>query len=363
MLDEVILAGHEQSRQTGRGETTLLCSDLVWRSWKFRLGAKTGGMSREMGRGGLDTSMELWQRRKTADAGSILTLEVLEAGLGPEGCTSVVEGRKEEGKEWWEEKEGWEAEEELFAGVFTLRQLVDRPCHLIPLTFLSPVWLAMSRQLPTLWGRKARDLCEAEENPGNPLLVKAPSCLKVWVLKSHVKAKGFSRVVIVGVSSRHMSLWEQDAKLLLDWNRCCCVNEVESSRMVSSEKLLVLGLPETTVLRLVQLPPNWLPAFSASSRDWSFRPITSLMGDSVSSQEPCFNRDSRRHSVERKDDLAGGATEGKSEFFRFPRWNLLGPVTYPQNTESRWAESQRNKQCRQSVSASKQQGGGKRGGC
>lgn len=46
---------------------------------------QTGGLNSETGRGGLDTSRELRQRRTTAGAGRDQRLEVLEAGLGPPG--------------------------------------------------------------------------------------------------------------------------------------------------------------------------------------------------------------------------------------------------------------------------------------
>lgn len=49
------------------------------------VGTQTGGLNSETGRDGLDTSIELRQRRTTAGAGSVLRLEVLEAGLGPLG--------------------------------------------------------------------------------------------------------------------------------------------------------------------------------------------------------------------------------------------------------------------------------------
>lgn len=38
--------------------------------------------------------------------------------------------------------------------------------------------------------------------------------------------------------------------------------------------------------------------------------------------------------MERNEVLAGGGTEGRSGFFRFPRWCAVGAVTYPHNTES-----------------------------
>lgn len=85
----------------------------------------------------------------------------------------------------------------------------------------------------------------------------------------------------------------------------------------------------------MQLPPNCpSPPLSAASRDWSCPPSTSPIGDSVSSHVPCLSSDRRRHSVERKDVLAGGGAEGRSGFLRFPRWCVEGAATYPQNTES-----------------------------
>lgn len=38
--------------------------------------------------------------------------------------------------------------------------------------------------------------------------------------------------------------------------------------------------------------------------------------------------------MERNDALAGGGIEGRSGFLRFPRWCVVGAVTYPQNTGS-----------------------------
>jgi len=230
--------------------------------------------------------------------------------------------------------------------------------------------MTMSRQLPMLRGRKECNLCAA----GSPVmaitdrlfLTVAPGAFSIvtgFVLNTGVKSERLSCAAAAGPSSWLLLLWEQDAKLSLDRNSCCRVRGAESSSMISSEQLLVWGLVETTVLKLVQLPPNWLspspasPPFSAFSRDWSFPPSTSLMGDSVSSHDPCLSRDRRRHSVERNDDLAGGGSEGRSDFFRFPCWSLVAAVTYPQNTESRWQsgrEAEGSKQCKQRVSASRQ---------
>lgn len=65
--------------------------------------------------------------------------------------------------------------------------------------------------------------------------------------------------------------------------------------------------------------------------------------------------------MERNEVFAGGGTEGRSGFLRFPRWCEVDAVTYPQNTESgcRKREKGRAKHRKQSVSASRQQRGGK----
>lgn len=207
----------------------------------------------------------------------------------------------------------------------------------------------MSRQLPTLRGR---DLCV----PDSPAVGTTDSlCLIVpagafWqamgaALDTDVKSEPLCSVVLAGLSSLLLLLYAPEARLSLDRNSCCRVSGAESSSIVSSEQLLVWGFVETTVLRLEQLPPNWPspPPFRAASRDWSFPLSTSLIGDSVSSHVPCLISDRRRHSVERNDVFAGGGTEGRSGFFRFPRWCAVGAVMYPQNTESRCRNTERGR--------------------
>lgn len=149
------------------------------------------------------------------------------------------------------------------AGVFTLRQLVARPCHLVSMTSSSLVSMTMSRQLPTLHGLKGRDLCATDspamETTDNLFLVVPPeafSQITGVALDADVKSESLWGVVKAGLLSWLLLLWVQDARLSLDKNSCCRVRGAESSRMVSSEQLLVRGLAETTVLRLIQLPPN-----------------------------------------------------------------------------------------------------------
>ena len=56
--------------------------------------------------------------------------------------------------------------------------------------------------------------------------------------------------------------------------------------------------------------------------------------------------------MERNDALAGGGTEGRSDFLRFPRWYVGGAATYPQNTESgcRWISRRREGRAEQAGS-------------
>ena len=86
MFSGVSVIRHGQTgRQTGRGESVLLCSGLGCGGWELLAGTQTGRLNSETGRGGSDTSRELRQRRTTAGAGGFQRLEVLEAGLGPPG--------------------------------------------------------------------------------------------------------------------------------------------------------------------------------------------------------------------------------------------------------------------------------------
>uniref|UniRef100_A0A3P8UL92 Uncharacterized protein n=1 Tax=Cynoglossus semilaevis TaxID=244447 RepID=A0A3P8UL92_CYNSE len=68
-------------------------------------------------------------------------------------------------------------------------------------------------------------------------------------------------------------------------------------------------------------------ALAAADGDKGKRGCTSLMGDSVSSHVPWRRSERRRHSVERNDALAGGGTEGKSDFLRFPCCCVVGVAT------------------------------------
>lgn len=149
----------------------------------------------------------------------------------------------------------------------------------------------------------------------------------------------------------------------MDRNNCCRVRGAESSRMVSSEQLRGRGFVVPTVLRLWQLPPNWpSPPFSAAARDRSLPPITSLIGESVSSHVPCLSSDRRRHSVERNDALVGGGTEGRSGFLRFPRWCLGGVGTYPQSSDAGTVRGQRaGGETERGQREDREQGGGQRG--
>lgn len=222
MLDGISFIRHSQtSRQTGKGEEVLLCSGLDWGGCELLVGTQTGGLNNETGRGGLDTSRELRQRRTTAGMWSVLRLEVLQAGLGPLGpvaaldpCALAIadEGkveieRQEEEEAWQEGSEGaFEADEQSWsAEAFTSRQLAARPCHTASLTSSSVVSMTMSRQLPTLRGR---NLCE----PDSPAIGTTVSLFLItpggafWpatevALGTDVKSEALCGVVTVGLSS------------------------------------------------------------------------------------------------------------------------------------------------------------------
>lgn len=58
--------------------------------------------------------------------------------------------------------------------------------------------------------------------------------------------------------------------------------------------------------------------------------------------------------MERKEALAGGGADGRSAFFRLPRWCVAGVVTYPLNTESRSRDKKKNRpKCAGNVNASR----------
>lgn len=126
--------------------------------------------------------------------------------------------------------------------MFTLRQLVDRPCHLVSLTSSSLVSMTMSRQLPTLHGRKGRDLCATDSPPTETtdrLVVVVPpgafsQLTEVALDKDSARLRS---VVMTELSSWLLLLY--DARLSVEWKSCCRVRGAESSRTVSSEQLLV----------------------------------------------------------------------------------------------------------------------------
>lgn len=109
----------------GGGQRLLLCSGFCRRQRKLLLvlGTPTGHLNRDRGRGGLDTSIELRQRRTTAGADGAQRLEVLEVGLGPPAPVAAWDSRAlaaadgDKGKRgWWgkeeEEEEGGKEETE-----------------------------------------------------------------------------------------------------------------------------------------------------------------------------------------------------------------------------------------------------------
>lgn len=143
------------------------------------------------------------------------------------------------------------------------RQLAARPRHVVSLTSSSLVSMTMSRQLPILRGRKGCNLCAADSpatGTKDSLFLVEPlgafsKGFKVS-LDTDVESERLRGLVMARLSSWLMLLLTQDARLSLDKNSCCWVTLTESSRIVSSEQLLVWGLIELTVLRLKQLPPN-----------------------------------------------------------------------------------------------------------
>lgn len=74
------------------------------------------------------------------------------------------------------------------AGVFTFKQLAARPCHLISLTSSSLVSMTMSRQLPTLRGRRERDLCVPDIPAKDILFLDVPPAVNVVALDTGVKS-------------------------------------------------------------------------------------------------------------------------------------------------------------------------------
>lgn len=336
----------------------LLCLVLGCGGLMLTLGRKTDVRWNESSWGLFEISKELRQRRTNVGAESVWRLEVLMAGLGPpapalelERC-DLATTCEEEGSKWQEvvevgdESEGWWCSEWL-----ALRQPVERPCHFGSFSSSSSlVSTTMSRQLPTLRGRRGRDLFATD----SPSTETADSLF--------VSPEVFWRNDLdeepAQLSSRLPAL--HDARLSEDRKSFCRLRRQESSGIVSKEQLLVWYLREPAVLRLTQLPPKWstptlvVPPFSAADRDWSFPLSTSLMGESASSQPPCLSSDKRRHSVDGKGALAGGGADGRSVFLRLPRWCIMGVVTYPQNTESRsrdkkYARRCKHCQCKQTV--------------
>lgn len=320
------------------GRRLLLCWVLGRWGWTPTLGWQTEAR--------FEISKELRQRRTTVGAGCVWRLQVLMAGRGPAAPALELDPRdlaaasEEEGSQRQEVVEaGDELEGPRCSEGPTLRLLLDRPCHLASFSSSSLASTTMSRQLPTLRGRRGRGLFTADSpstEATDSLFVSARPAVLGWSDLDEESAPLPSPL-----------LEPHDARLSEDKKRFCRPRWEESSRMVSKEQLLVWYLRAPAVLRLMQLPPKrptpaLVPPPSAADRDRSFPLSTSLMGDSASSHPPCLSSDKRRHSVEGKGALAGGVADGRSAL-RLPRWCTVDVGTYPQNTESK-AETKKKRQ-------------------
>lgn len=327
------------------GRRLLLCSVLGCWGLTPTLGWQTEAR--------FEISKELRQRRTTAGAACVWRSEVLMAGLGPAAPALESDPRdlaaasEEEGSGWQEVAEGGDESEGPWCSEGpTLRRLVDPPRHFGSFSSSSLVSTTMSRQLPTLRGRRGRGLFTADSpsaEPTDSLFGFGPPAV-LWSADLGKESEP--------AQLPSPLLEPHDARLSEDRKRFCRLRWEESSRMVSKEQLLVWYLRAPAVLRLVQLPPKRptpapAPPLSAADRDWSVPLSTSLMGDSASSHPPCLSSDKRRHSVDWNGALAGGGADGSSAFLRLARWCTVDVVTHPQNTESK---AETKKKC-QSVQA------------
>lgn len=234
MLDRVSLIREPVDRQTDRqlGEWLLLWSGLGCGGVELLAVVREAALKSEAGRAGFHSSSELRQRRVMGGAGpGVQRLQVLEAALGPpssalgsERCALVGE---EVGAQAAVEEEQ-EEEVEL-----TLRQTLKRP--LAPSSTRLVSSATMSRQLPMLRGRCGRVFCgcRPSRREAGLFLMAARGAKRPSELGNKFDAWRWNAEPTSWLSSA------PDARLLADAKSCCRVSGAESSRMFSSEQLLV----------------------------------------------------------------------------------------------------------------------------